>query len=183
MDTTFSPAPEKRKTENRRPFIVCFVCTGNTCRSPMAAAVFNHLVATGHKPRLLSAADAADASDIGDIRGESAGLYALGEPISAPAVAALEAAGIPSTPDNNYASHTAVGVDEFTMATCDLVVGISGAHALGLLSSFPGYASKITCMPHDIPDPFGGTEDDYKACLAEIEKGVKELFFPFGERA
>ena len=26
-----------------RPFLVCFVCTGNTCRSPMAAAALNHL--------------------------------------------------------------------------------------------------------------------------------------------
>ena len=30
------------KERNGKSFLICFVCTGNTCRSPMAAAWFNH---------------------------------------------------------------------------------------------------------------------------------------------
>ena len=39
-----APTPERALADAfERPVTVCFVCTGNTCRSPMAAAVLNHL--------------------------------------------------------------------------------------------------------------------------------------------
>ena len=154
---------EKTKAEGlaaaEHPFAVCFVCTGNTCRSPMAAAL---LRAKG-------------------LRATSAGLFATGVPIAENAVAALEKAGVPSTPDNPYASHRSRGIDEETVEACDCIVGMTSAHALQLMAAFPAHARKITCMPHDIPDPFGGDEAAYDACLAAIEAGLCELFFAENE--
>ena len=62
---------------------ICFICTGNTCRSPMAEAVANALAKEkGHT----------------DLRAFSAGLYAnANDPIAPNAVAALEAAGLGET--------------------------------------------------------------------------------------
>ncbi|MDD4774829.1 MAG: hypothetical protein PHZ09_14705, partial [Eubacteriales bacterium] len=65
-----------------RPLRVCFVCTGNTCRSPMAAAVTNHLCAE-------------------HVEAISCGLYPdAGMPISTNAVTALQNAAITSTESN-----------------------------------------------------------------------------------
>ena len=150
---------------------VCFVCTGNTCRSPMAEAVTNAL-ALGNLPIL--ARDTVPPSVIA----VSAGLYAHdGDPISHNAVSALEQAGIEPTPSRDYHKHTAKNIDERLVEECDLLVAMTPSHAMELLLRFPEAASKLRCMPSPISDPYGGDLACYQACLAQIEEGVKALFF------
>ena len=162
------PAPDLA-----RPTLVCFVCTGNTCRSPMAEAVTNHLFRI---PPVCTACDMEKVLTTPQIRATSAGLYGAGDPIADNAVRALEAAGIPSTPDNDYKSHASRSINPEIMEKADLVVGLTQSHALQLIGFFPQYATKITAMPHSIPDPFGGDEEDYRDCLAAITEGVRALF-------
>lgn len=150
-------AQEKGLFEAQLPRVVLFVCTGNTCRSPMAAAVFNHLY-----------------SDRGVA--VSAGLAADGSPISANAVHALRQKGIPSTEKNDYESHTSRTVTAEMMKAADRIIGISARHAMALMSAFPEYAEKIEAMPSDIADPFGGSAEVYTRCLADIEAAEKRLF-------
>ncbi len=150
------------------PRLVCFVCTGNTCRSPMAAAVLNHLARV---PELGAVCE------LPTLRAVSRGLAAHGEPIAANAAKALSDAGIPSLQDNPYREHTSAAIDEETLQRADLIVGMTDAHVFSLLSLFPAYASKITRMPTAISDPYGGDLDEYKACLAELRRGIDILFF------
>lgn len=156
-----------------RPTTVCFVCTGNTCRSPMAQAVFNHIFRT---PPVCTACDIKQVLSAKGLRAISAGLFAAGDPIAKNAVAALEEAGIPSAPDNDYKNHISRPINPEIMENCDLIIGLTESHALQLMGRFPQYASKITCMPKSIPDPFGGDEEDYRDCLAAITEGIRELF-------
>lgn len=138
---------------------VCFVCTGNTCRSPMAQALYNYL------------------SDK-DSFAISYGLYPKeGEPISENAVLALQKRGIKSTPENPYINHKAHSIDEFVLESCDKIIGITEAHTLELIGRFPALATKIISMPSSISDPYGGDLKRYIDCITEIEKGLKELFF------
>ncbi len=138
---------------------VLFVCTGNTCRSPMAAAWLNHY---GQEAGICAS---------------SAGLFPVpGQPVSKNAANALLEAGIEPTADNRYDLHEAVRVTAEMISDCDAVVGISRSHAMNLICEFPSYASKIICMPKDIPDPYGGNLDDYKDCLCSLADGIKELF-------
>ena len=132
---------------------VCFVCTGNTCRSPMAAAVLNKL-----------------GKNYG-ITAMSAGLFPnAGDSISCHAVEALE--------NNNIEvpNHYARRIDEEIVRECDRIIGISENHAFILLQMFPFAASKIYNMPDDISDPYGGRLEDYEKCLAQIINGVREMF-------
>ena len=148
--------PEKKEDRVLR---VLFVCTGNTCRSPMAAAWLNHFGAARH------------------IEAASAGLFpAPGAPISQNAVEALKRAGVVPTPDDRFDLHAARQVDEQLIRGYDRIIGISRRHAMELIYSFPAFAEKISSMPRDIPDPFGGDVDDYVRCLDAIAAGLKEMF-------
>lgn len=156
-----------------RPFLVCFVCTGNTCRSPMAAAALNHLFRV---PPVCTACDMTKVLSAKQIRATSAGLFGAGDPIAQNAARALENADIPSTPDNDYKRHISRSVNPEIMEQADLVVGLTQSHMLQLLGWFPQYASKITCFRESIPDPFGGDLAEYEDCLAAILDGLRELF-------
>lgn len=161
---------KREQTKKTDCLLVCFVCTGNTCRSPMAAALLNHMA---RLPEICSACDISTLR----IRAISRGLYATGEPIAQNAAQALAEANVPSLPDNPYLDHISKTLDDETMKQCDCIIGLSNNHVLSLLSSYPEHASKITGMPKSISDPFGGDLDAYKNCLAEIKKGIMALFF------
>lgn len=143
--------------EKKAPYTVCFVCTGNTCRSPMAQAVLR-----AHRP---------------DLRVLSAGIATRGgKPIAQNAATALHRAGIENTPANPYESHLSAPLDPITVLQCDKIIGLTGDHALAVLMAYPEAASKVAVFPHDIADPFGGDEETYAACLWEIEAGLREMF-------
>ena len=140
--------------------VYCFVCTGNTCRSPMAAALLNHYGA----PKGVFAF--------------SRGIYASsGSPISENAAKALLESGIESGGRNDYLSHRAIQFTVEDFECCDGVFAISPSHADALIMAFPEYAAKIRVLG-DITDPFGGDLDEYKECLGKITEAVKD-HFPF----
>ena len=137
---------------------ILFVCTGNTCRSPMAEAVFN---------------------DIANKRGIeccafSGGLFADGSAISDNAKTVLADIGIDTS------GHISRTVRKEDIESADYVVGITLRHAGKLISEFPEFSDKIYAFPKDISDPFGGNCEVYKKCLCEITDGIeiiiKELF-------
>lgn len=152
---TFSPI--NAETLNA-PLRICFICTGNTCRSPMAAAAANYLCK-------------------GRVRAESAGISAFdGAPISPFAITALENEGIPSTPGNDYREHLSRRVDRSIIEGCDRVYCMSGRHMMALIGAFPEFIGKFSVMPHEISDPYGGSSETYELCLHDIIYCLKEMF-------
>lgn len=167
-------AAPARETEEARPLRVCFVCTGNTCRSPMAAAVANALAAELHAGLPEAIRERLPVS----VEAISAGLAACeGEPIAQNAVRALEEAGVAPVSEHDYHAHVAHLLTPEVAAQCDRIVGLSGSHVLGLLMQYPQFAAKIIGMPKEISDPYGQDLSVYKTCLAEITEGVKTLLF------
>ena len=146
---------------------ILFVCSGNTCRSPMAAAIMDKI---------------ARENDL-NVFVESAGLFAADDqPASAEAIAAVAQYGI----DLSY--HRSQPVTEDLLAQCDLVLTMTAAHKMILENYAPGkvYTLAEYCgADGDIPDPYGGDLEEYKETaqaiydmlvdtaekLADLEKG------------
>ena len=149
---------------------IVFVCTGNTCRSPMAAALLND------KMRMREICSAmGDSAPCQEIVATSAGLYpAVGTPISAQAATALAKAGVVALPGNDYTAHRARAVSEALLNEADEVVAITGAHAMELMMRFPQYAAKISTLPVDIADPYGGDVARYTACLEMLSYAISK---------
>ena len=145
-------------TETHQPIKVCFVCTGNTCRSPMAMAVLNHL-------------------GKGKYVAESAGIMAdKGAPINEKANQALLNANILPTEQNPYDKHEARQLNMGIMESCDKIIAVGAGHAMMIIQMFPLYASKVTSFEKSITDPYGQSQEVYDKCLAEITECIKNSF-------
>ena len=151
-DTALHPAAAKAARAGA-PRRVLFVCTGNTCRSPMAAALYNDQYKETEGAALAT----------------SAGLYATpGAPISNEAVEALREAGIAPIAGYDYTAHRARPIRREMMEEADEVVAISGSHAMELTLRFPEFAGKIRTLPMDISDPYGQGIEAYRLCLMQL---------------
>lgn len=139
--------------------LILFVCTGNTCRSPMAEAWFNHAIQS--EPTLC-----------GRYKALSRGLYATGGAISGYAQAALSEAG---AEPGYYLCHCPQNLDKADMELAAVVYGITASHAERIRFMFPEYADKVRPFPTDIADPYGGTPAMYRDCLTQIQRGIAEV--------
>lgn len=145
------------------PFRILFVCSGNTCRSPLAEAITR---------RALSARG----WDHVEVR--SAGTGALdGSPASAGALGAAERHGLDLT------RHRASRLSPEAVARADLILAMAGHHLqaardLGaedkatLLTHFAASEDPVG-VPDSVTDPFGGSDEVYEATFSLLERLVE----------
>ena len=132
---------------------VLFVCSGNTCRSPMAQACFN---------------DLAKKSGI-DAVAFSAGLYTQdGLPYAANTLEVLQDNGI-------TVSGSSKQITDEMLAECDLVFGLTYSLSTALVAAFPDHSDKIYRFPLEVPDPFGGDIVLYRRSFNKIAEGIGKI--------
>jgi protein-tyrosine phosphatase len=139
---------------------ILFVCTGNTCRSPMAEGLFRSLLSDRLKCR-------EDELPSRGFQVGSAGVAALpGAPASPNALEVLDQAGIDLT------GHASQPVTEQLVAWADLVLTMTSRHLSAVVGAFPDSSSKVQllCPEGDVADPFGGSLRDYQECGEQIRQ-------------
>jgi protein-tyrosine phosphatase len=143
---------------------ILFVCSGNTCRSPMAAALCRKLIAE----RLGCSVEELEAQGV---RVMSAGANTSGGgPASPGAIEAMSKRGV------NLGPHWARELDLETIHQADYIFVMTPAHAQAVASLAPHAAAKTKLLGGDeeITDPFGGPASAYESCADRIELALHQ---------
>jgi protein-tyrosine phosphatase len=165
-EMTREGAVDAGQLQVRLACVVVFVCTGNTCRSPMAEGLFK---------KMLSERLGCPAEELPS-RGYvvlSAGLSAYpDEPAALPAVEVLRGRGV------DLSTHRSQPLGRELAAQADVLVGMTETHRQTLLAHFQylnGEPRLLSPEGADLADPVGQDESVYRACADQIARDLRAL--------
>lgn len=153
------------------PFKIMFVCTGNSCRSPIAEGLLR---------------DKLKALGIKNIEVTSAG---IGAPPAMPPTS--EAQMVMIEHGHSIADHRSTQLVTSMVYDQDLVIVLAQNHYFYLIDALPAMKHKIFLLKdygkngvfEDVEDPIGQDLDFYRRCYAEIEKEIDRFLSDLIDKA
>lgn len=144
---------------------ILFVCTGNTCRSPMAEGILSKVAANNGL----------------DIQVKSAGIFALaGGKASEYSIEVMSENGM------DISKHTSSLLTEDLIRESDLILTMTISHKMDILNMFPSGEGKTYTLneyafsrERNIADPYGGRKKDYENTYNEIYSAIEMVIKKF----
>jgi tRNA threonylcarbamoyl adenosine modification protein (Sua5/YciO/YrdC/YwlC family) len=144
--------------------VFLFICTGNTCRSPLAEGLFRKMLAD----RLKCRED--ELSDHGYMV-LSAGMAAEpGLPAAHESIEVARRYGV------DLRAHESQPVTQRLLEQADQIFTMTRNHRESILATYPHLGDRVELLARDgteIPDPIGLGEEEYEQCRAEIDRNLK----------
>ncbi len=145
------------------PFKITMVCTGNTCRSPMAEGILRKLWKKAGEPYPIKI----DSGGVGAISGLLA---------SHGAVESMKRMG------GDISSHSSAPVTREGIAETDIAITMTRSHKQVLLQMYPEFAHKVFTLSEistktdgDVIDPFGKSQEEYDKTANLLKCLLKDL--------
>ena len=139
---------------------VIFVCSGNICRSPMAAGLSASMLAeSGARPMIISMGT----------------LNLVGRSADRHAVAAMKEIGI------DISRHRSQGLNPMMLKMADVVFVMEPRHTQAIRRVAPGARVQLLSSfdepkQPEVRDPVGGTLEDFRACRVVLRRCLAGAF-------
>ncbi len=141
-------------------YMIVLVCTGNTCRSPMAEVLLKKRIAQRLKCKL-------DELDDRGIVVMSAGISATpGCRAAAEAVQTVKEQGL------DLSQHESQPLSERVVRFADLIITMTRGHRDAILEAWPDAEPRVHLISKgrgDVSDPIGGPLDLYRHCAEQLD--------------